>query len=188
RRAAARGDGAAAPGAREAARVTRGRATESITCARPRHGSHAGPPAPAPPRPGGGGGAGSAARSARRRIGRAGRRGERDSAGRVALGARAGRRVLRLGRDPDAPWITSRGPRQAHLDGFDLHADVSAPAGDLARLEHLCRYLLRPPIAQERLALTPDGRVLVTRTALSRRRRVRADLEQRRRGAPPSVR
>ena len=82
--------------------------------------------------------------------------------GRVALGARAGRRVLRLGRDPDAPWITSRGPRQAHLDGFDLHADVSAPAGDRARLEHLCRYLLRPPIAQERLALTPDGRVLVT--------------------------
>jgi len=43
-----------------------------------------------------------------------------------------------------------------------LHADVSAPAGDLAWLEHLCRYLLRPPIAQERLALTPDGRVLVT--------------------------
>ena len=43
-----------------------------------------------------------------------------------------------------------------------MHADVSAPAGDLARLEHLCRYLLRPPIAQERLALTPDGRVLVT--------------------------
>jgi len=32
--------------------------------------------------------------------------------GRVALGARAGRRVLRLGRDPDAPWITSRGPRR----------------------------------------------------------------------------
>jgi len=81
----------------------------------------------------------------------------------VSPSARArGRRVLRLGRDPDAPWITSRGPRQAHLDGFDLHADVSAPAGDLARLEHLCRYLLRPPIAQERLALTPDGRVLVT--------------------------
>ncbi len=43
-----------------------------------------------------------------------------------------------------------------------MHADVSAPAGDLARLEHRCRYLLRPPIAQERLALTPDGRVLVT--------------------------
>ena len=54
--------------------------------------------------------------------------------GRVALGARAGRRFLRLGRDPDAPWITSRGPRQAHLGGFDLHADVSAPAGDRARL------------------------------------------------------
>ena len=30
------------------------------------------------------------------------------------------------------------------------------------RLEQLCRYLLRPPIAQERLALGPDGRILVT--------------------------
>src|SRR5437762_6427490 len=26
----------------------------------------------------------------------------------------------------------------------------------------LCRYVLRPPVAQERLALTPDGLVLVT--------------------------
>jgi len=43
-----------------------------------------------------------------------------------------------------------------------LHADVSAPAGNRARLEHFCRYLLPSPIAQERLALTPDGRVLVT--------------------------
>src|SRR5439155_19407679 len=59
-------------------------------------------------------------------------------------------------------------PRQAHLDGFNLHADVSAPAGNRARLEHFCRYLLPSPIAQERLALSPtrgaarDGRVLVT--------------------------
>jgi hypothetical protein len=43
--------------------------------------------------------------------------------GRVALGPRAGARVLQLGREPDAP-NTSRGPRQAHLHGFDLHADM----------------------------------------------------------------
>ena len=73
--------------------------------------------------------------------------------GRVALGARAGRRVLRLGRDPDAPWITSRGPRQAHLDGFDLHADVSAPAGDRARLEHL-RSCLAADQSRVRVAAT----------------------------------
>src|SRR5690606_25101585 len=30
---------------------------------------------------------------------------------------------------------------------------------DRQRLERLCRYLARPPLAQERLALHPDGRV-----------------------------
>jgi len=32
---------------------------------------------------------------------------------------------------------------------------------DRRRLEQLCRYLLRPPIAQDRLALQSDGTVLV---------------------------
>jgi len=81
--------------------------------------------------------------------------------GRTALGARAGRRVLRLGRDPNAPWVTSSGPRQAHLDGFDLHANVAPAAHDRKRIEKLCRYLLRPPVAQDRLQLTDDGRVLM---------------------------
>lgn len=79
--------------------------------------------------------------------------------GRIALGRRAGTRVWRLGHDPEALWITSTGPRQAHLDGFDLHANLCVPATDRARLEQLCRYLLRPPVAQDRLRLTGDGRV-----------------------------
>jgi hypothetical protein len=81
--------------------------------------------------------------------------------GRVALGRRAGARVLRLGRESDAPWVTSTGPRQAHLEGFDLHANLLVPAEDRARLEQLCRYLLRPPVAQERLRLMGDGRILL---------------------------
>jgi hypothetical protein len=55
----------------------------------------------------------------------------------------------------------SRGPRQAQLDGFDLHANVWVPARDRAGLERLCRYLLRPPLAQERRRRRADGRVLV---------------------------
>src|SRR5207253_6747593 len=82
--------------------------------------------------------------------------------GRIALGPRAGARVLQLGREPDAPWVTSRGPCQAHLEGFDLHASITVGADDRAGVERLCRYVLRPPVAQERLALTPDGLVLVT--------------------------
>src|SRR6266566_5050122 len=82
--------------------------------------------------------------------------------GRIALGPRAGARVFQLGREPDAPWVTSRGPCQAHLGGFDLHANITVGADDRAGVERLCRYVLRPPVAQERLSLTPDGLVLVT--------------------------
>ncbi len=56
---------------------------------------------------------------------------------------------------------TSR-PLQARCAGCDLHAGVTVAGEDRPRLERLCRYLLRPPIAQDRLALRPDGTVLVT--------------------------
>jgi hypothetical protein len=82
--------------------------------------------------------------------------------GRFALGPRAGARVWRVGADPDAPWVVSTAPRQAHLAGFDLHANVDAPAADRARLEHLCRYLLRPAVAQDRIRLLDDGRLALT--------------------------
>jgi hypothetical protein len=48
----------------------------------------------------------------------------------VALGSRAGARVRRLGNARDTAAVTSRGPRQAHLDGFDLHANVWVSAHD----------------------------------------------------------
>jgi Putative transposase len=81
--------------------------------------------------------------------------------GRVALGPRAGARVRRLGDEPDLGHVPSRGPRQAQLEGFDLHANVWVPPNDRARLEQLCRYLLRPPLAQDRVRLRADGRILV---------------------------
>ena len=68
-----------------------------------------------------------------------------------------------MGDDPDAPWVLSTAPRHAHLAGFDLHADVAVrAAADRARLEQLCRYLLRPAVAQDRLRLRTDGRVVLT--------------------------
>jgi hypothetical protein len=75
---------------------------------------------------------------------------------------RAGARVIQIGHEPDAPWVTSRSPRQAHLEGFDLHADITVAADDRTGLERLCRYVLRPPVAQDRLALAPEGQVLLT--------------------------
>jgi Putative transposase len=81
--------------------------------------------------------------------------------GRVALGPRAGTRLMALGRDPKAQWVSSGGPRHAHLYGFDLHANVAVDGEDRERLEQLCRYLLRPAIAQDRLRLTQDGRIVL---------------------------
>src|SRR5262249_49550809 len=63
---------------------------------------------------------------------------------------------------PRAPWVESSRPLQARCAGCDLHAAVTVAGEDRRRLEQLCRYLLRPPIAQDRLALRPDGTVVVT--------------------------
>ena len=81
--------------------------------------------------------------------------------GRVALGPRAGARLMALGRDPEAQWVSSGGPRHAHLDGFDLHGNVAVDGQDRQRLEQLCRYVLRPAVAQDRLRLSEDGRVVL---------------------------
>jgi hypothetical protein len=51
-------------------------------------------------------------------------------------------------------------PRCASVSGFSLHANTSVPAGDRQRLERLCLYCARPPIAIERLEPLSDGRLL----------------------------
>jgi hypothetical protein len=52
-------------------------------------------------------------------------------------------------------------PLCASLDGFTLHAATRAGALDVAGREALLRYVLRPPIAQERLEPRPDGLVRI---------------------------
>jgi hypothetical protein len=77
--------------------------------------------------------------------------------GRVALGPRAGQPVRRL---RSAAAATFAGPRCGRLEGFSLHADVAVPARRRDRLEHLVRYLLRPPLALERLTESSGGQLL----------------------------
>jgi hypothetical protein len=83
----------------------------------------------------------------------------------LALGGIAGRRPPRLGGDeggaPHRPRPAAR-PDTPHArwDGFDLHAGVAVP-GHRARLERLCRYVLRPPVTGDRLSVAGDGRVVL---------------------------
>jgi len=53
-------------------------------------------------------------------------------------------------------------PLCASLDGFTLHAATRAGAMDSVGREALCKYVLRPPIAQERVTHGPDGLVRIT--------------------------
>jgi hypothetical protein len=52
-------------------------------------------------------------------------------------------------------------PLCASLDGFTLHAATRAGGLDVAGREALLRYVLRPPVAQERVELRPDGLVRI---------------------------
>jgi len=81
--------------------------------------------------------------------------------GRVALGPEAGKSIARLRRTPAARKYEAVVFKElcAELDGFSLHAGVRIKAQETSRLEHLCRYVLRPPLSVERLSLTGDGRL-----------------------------
>jgi hypothetical protein len=51
--------------------------------------------------------------------------------------------------------------RKARLDGFDLDAEVCVKAHDRPRLEALCRYVLRPPLALDRLKILGQDLVAI---------------------------
>lgn len=72
--------------------------------------------------------------------------------GRVARRPGAGSRLARLGRIAASRSRFAPKALCGELDGFSLHAAVTIPPGDRDRLEHLCRYVARPPFAAGRLA------------------------------------
>jgi len=74
--------------------------------------------------------------------------------GMVATGKRAGRKVRRRLTDPED------GARSGALcyasRGFSLHAATRIEATDRRRLERLCRYVIRPPVASGRLRFVDE--------------------------------
>jgi hypothetical protein len=79
---------------------------------------------------------------------------------RIALGPRAGQKVLSLRSLPSTNKKSLSGLcTNAH--GFSLHAAVRCSADARRELEHLCRYITRPAIANERLTRNGAGQVVL---------------------------
>ncbi len=77
---------------------------------------------------------------------------------RIAVGPQAGRKVYTLQTLPASPE-ESYGPQAGCVAGFSLHAGVAAKAHETKKLERLCRYISRPAISEQRLSLTPGGKI-----------------------------
>jgi hypothetical protein len=79
---------------------------------------------------------------------------------RIALGRHAGRKAFTLQTLPATEALGDE--HLAKAAGFSLHAGVWAGANDRAKLERLCRYIARPAVSNERIALTECGHVRYT--------------------------
>lgn len=81
----------------------------------------------------------------------------------LTVGPRAGQRVLRIGAQVGGDFgDDDHGNSEAQQTpgyGFSVHATRRVSANDRSALERLARYVLRPPLAQERLKVLSDGRV-----------------------------
>ena len=78
---------------------------------------------------------------------------------RIAIGPHAGRKALTLYtvppvEDESAPGLV------AAIAGFSLHAGTVCETWQRNRLERLCRYITRPPVATKRLSVDARGRVV----------------------------
>jgi len=77
-------------------------------------------------------------------------------------GERAGKPTLRLvvSQDTSAKATTAGDDEPvAEVRGVNVHAKQKVDGRDRAQLERLCRYITRPPLAQERLTRRADGRL-----------------------------
>jgi hypothetical protein len=62
---------------------------------------------------------------------------------------------IKIGKVSDPPFIEFKGTRCSYLDGFSLHANVKILSHQRSELERLCRYILRGPIANDRISYDP---------------------------------
>jgi hypothetical protein len=85
----------------------------------------------------------------------------RARAWRIAAGLRAGRKVVTLVGQGELRKAQRTRELCANAHGFSLHAGVHFEANDRQGIEQLCRYITRPAISNERLAINREGNVVL---------------------------
>ena len=78
---------------------------------------------------------------------------------RIAIGPRKGQKALTLQTLQAQPPTDVASGLVGKVTGFSLHAGVAAKAHERSKVERLCRYITRPPIAEARLSLTENGKI-----------------------------
>jgi hypothetical protein len=78
--------------------------------------------------------------------------------GAAPAGPATKRRPVRIVLDPDDRPV-AKGELCARAHGFNLHAATRVATNDKPGRERLCRYILRPPLANDRLHILPEGAV-----------------------------
>jgi len=78
---------------------------------------------------------------------------------RIAIGPHAGRKAVTLYSAPPMEEELNI-PLLATMYGFSLHAGTVCEVHQRSKLERLCRYITRPPVATKRLSVDDHGRVV----------------------------
>lgn len=78
---------------------------------------------------------------------------------RFAMGKNKGKKALVLKTAPENDHKSLKG-LVVKNSGFSLHAGVFVYAHERKKLEKICRYIARPPVAEERLSLNERGQVV----------------------------
>ena len=79
----------------------------------------------------------------------------------IALGKHKGQKALTLGvisnfkaqKEKEKPFLS-------RYSGFSLHGGISCKPHDRKKLEHICRYISRPSLSEERLSVNFQGQVV----------------------------
>ena len=82
---------------------------------------------------------------------------------RLTFGTNAGKKALTLQTVPTSDNRAKSSDLVSKQAGFSLHAGVACKSNQRKKLERLARYITRPAIAEQRLAVASNGNVIVER-------------------------